>query len=158
MIPRGWKLWTAGGLALAGVGGIAFVLLGGSQGGPVNVDASDPELVRLGEVVYAEHCAACHGEQFEGQPDWRRALPDGTLPAPPHDETGHTWHHPDEQLFQITKQGVAAFAPEGYETDMPGYAEALSDDEIRAVLDFIKSTWPAEIRERQASITSRSQQ
>ena len=27
------------------------------------------------------------------------------LPAPPHNETGHTWHHPDEMLFAITKYG-----------------------------------------------------
>lgn len=114
--------------------------------------------IALGRDLYATQCASCHGAALEGQPDWRERLPSGRLPAPPHDETGHTWHHPDEQLFQLTKQGVAAFAPPGYETDMPGFAEAMTDDEIRATLDFIKSTWPAEIRERQASITTRSQQ
>ncbi len=137
---------------------IATLAIGGWWPGGDSPDADDPEWLALGREIYATQCASCHGEALEGQPDWRERLPSGRLPAPPHDETGHTWHHPDEQLFLITKHGVAAFAPEGYESDMPGYAEALSDDEIRAVLDFIKSTWPAEIRERQASINSRSQQ
>lgn len=118
----------------------------------------DTERIALGRGIYATQCASCHGAALEGQPNWRERLPSGRLPAPPHDETGHTWHHPDEQLFQLTKQGVAPFAPPGYETDMPGFAEALTDDEIRATLDFIKSTWPAEIRESQESITKRSQQ
>ena len=65
----------------------------------------------------------------------------GKLPAPPHDETGHTWHHSDKQLFTITKFGLAAIAP-GYESDMPAFEDVLSDDEIRTILDYIKSTWP----------------
>ena len=46
----------------------------------------DTALVSAGKTVYATHCAACHGAQLEGQPDWRHAGPDGRLPAPPHDE------------------------------------------------------------------------
>ena len=72
---------------------------------------------------------------------------DGKLPAPPHDATGHTWHHSDRQLFQIVKDGLASIVP-GYETDMPAFADTLTDDEIRAALDYIKSTWP----ERQKAI------
>ena len=136
----------------------ATLAIGGWWPGGRAPGGGDPERIALGRDIYATQCASCHGEALEGQPDWRERLPWGRLPAPPHDETGHTWHHPDEQLFQITKHGVAAFAPEGYESDMPGYAEALTDEEIRAVLYFIKSSWPAEIRERQESITERSQQ
>jgi mono/diheme cytochrome c family protein len=119
---------------------------------------AESEWIALGRDVYAIHCASCHGAALEGQPDWRVRLASGRLPAPPHDETGHTWHHPDEQLFALTKEGLAAFVPPGYETDMPGFGDALTDDEIRAVLAYIKSTWPAEIRERQESITKRSRQ
>ncbi|MCL4757851.1 MAG: c-type cytochrome [Rhodocyclaceae bacterium] len=110
------------------------------------IDPTDLRQVARGEVVYREHCAACHGADREGQPDWRRRLPNGRLPAPPHDESGHTWHHPDADLFAMTKHGmVPPLAPEGYESDMPAYAGVLSDDEIRAVLAWIQSTWPAEI-------------
>lgn len=94
-----------------------------------------------GKQLYLDHCAGCHGVELEGQPDWMRRLPNGRLPAPPHDASGHTWHHSDEQLFRITKEGLGAIAP-GYESDMPAFGELLSDEEIRAVLDYIKSTWP----------------
>lgn len=53
-------------------------------------DVSNPPLVALGEVLYQQQCAACHGPDLEGQPNWRLRNDDGTLPAPPHDITGHT--------------------------------------------------------------------
>ena len=52
-----------------------------------------------GQALYADSCAACHGANLEGQPDWRVPGADGILPAPPHDETGHTWHHDNQLLF-----------------------------------------------------------
>lgn len=105
-------------------------------------DPRDAARVALGEKVYAQHCAPCHGAHLEGQPNWRRRLPNGRLPAPPHDESGHTWHHPDSLLFGIVKNGlVPPYAPQGYESDMPAFASQLSDDQIWAVLAFIKSHW-----------------
>jgi len=95
----------------------------------------------LGERLYAGQCASCHGENLEGQPDWQTPLASGRLPAPPHDASGHTWHHSDEELFTITKEGMASLVP-GYSSDMPAYASVLTDGEIRAVLGFIRSTWP----------------
>ena len=103
-----------------------------------------------GRSLYETNCASCHGAQLEGQPDWMSRLPNGRLPAPPHDETGHTWHHSDGQLFRIVKESLAAIAP-GYETDMPAFADRMTDDEIRAVIDFIKSTWPDRERDYQRS-------
>jgi mono/diheme cytochrome c family protein len=111
-------------------------------------DPNDLSLVARGKVVYAEQCASCHGTNLEGQPNWQKRLPNGRLPAPPHDRTGHTWHHSDRQLFEMTKNSTAGLVP-GYETDMPAYKAVLSDADIWAVLSFIESTWPADIRERQ---------
>ena len=106
------------------------------------VNPNDAAQVALGQKIYAQHCAACHGAKLEGQPNWREKLPNGRMPAPPHDESGHTWHHPDAVLFGITKYGVTPkFAPPGYQSDMPGFADRLSDDEIWAVLAFIYSHW-----------------
>lgn len=117
----------------------------------------DARQVALGATVYQQQCASCHGAKLEGQPNWRIRKSDSRLPAPPHDETGHTWHHPDEHLFRITKHGVKPpLAPEGYQSDMPGFGEALTDDEIWAVLAFIKSHWPAAIRVRQDGINQRA--
>lgn len=107
----------------------------------------DRELVAQGADIYAQMCAICHGENLEGQVEsWRSAGPDGLLPAPPHDETGHTWHHHDTLLFAITKYGVADAANlPNYLSAMPAYEGMLSDDEIISVLSYIKSNWPEEI-------------
>ena len=116
---------------------IAFMLLYGCGKAP----SPAPDL-QVGAKIYVQHCAACHGAKLEGQPNWRQRLPNGRMPAPPHDESGHTWHHPDAVLFGITKFGlVPPFAPPGYESDMPAFAGKLSDGEIRAVLAFIESHW-----------------
>lgn len=105
--------------------------------------------VAIGRQVYAGHCASCHGENLEGQPNWQTRMPNGRMPAPPHDAAGHTWHHSDDQLFAIVKKGVSAIVPD-YESDMVGFQGVLTDEEIRAVLAYIKSTWPDREREYQA--------
>jgi mono/diheme cytochrome c family protein len=111
------------------------------------------EQLALGEKVYRQHCAACHGAKLEGQPDWQKRLPNGRFPAPPHDDSGHTWHHPDEVLFGITKHGLAPpYAPAGYESDMPAFGGKLSDDEIGAALAYIKSRWSREVLELRAEM------
>jgi len=114
--------------------------------------------IELGGRVYAENCAACHGVELEGQPDWRRRLPSGRMPAPPHDASGHTWHHSDDALFRLVRDGPAAVVGGGYESDMPGFDEVLSDAEIRAVLEFIKSHWPERERRYQAEATLRDKE
>jgi mono/diheme cytochrome c family protein len=103
-----------------------------------------------GAQLYAQRCASCHGADLEGQPDWMVRKPDGKLPAPPHDETGHTWHHSDRQLLQIVREGLASIAP-GYATDMPAYDGQLSEPQILAILDYIKSNWPERQRAFQAA-------
>jgi mono/diheme cytochrome c family protein len=114
----------------------------------------DPAQLALGEKIYAQHCAACHGAKLEGQPNWQKRLPTGRFPAPPHDDSGHTWHHTDELLFGITKHGlVPPYAPAGYESDMPAFAGKLSDAEIRAVLAYIESHWSDEVRKLRAEMT-----
>lgn len=124
-----------------------MVLLAGCKdsvpaGGETKADPRDPAKVALGAKIYAQNCAACHGSKLEGQPNWRGRLPNGRMPAPPHDESGHTWHHPDRVLFGITKNGlVPPYAPRGYESDMPGFGGKLTDEEIWAVLAYIKSYW-----------------
>ena len=119
-------------------------------------DPSNTELVELGERIYREACVACHGVNLEGQLNWRVRNTDGTLPAPPHDKSGHTWHHPDQELFKYTKFGGAPIAPPGFKSAMPGFVNSLTDREIWAVLSFIKSHWPEREREHQTRITERS--
>jgi mono/diheme cytochrome c family protein len=123
----------------------------------VQLQPDDAALTARGEHVYREHCASCHGARLEGQPDWRARGPDGLLPAPPHDATGHTWHHPDEVLFRLTKNGVGVLIGQpGYKTAMPAYAGILTDDEILAVLSWIKSKWSPELRRRHDEMNARA--
>ncbi len=106
-----------------------------------------------GAVLYARHCASCHGAELEGQPDWRSPKPDGTYPAPPHDAEGHTWHHHDAMLQDyITRGGQAVLDDMGVSvrSAMPAFGEVLSPAEIASILDFIKSTWPEPILQAQA--------
>jgi mono/diheme cytochrome c family protein len=111
--------------------------------------ADDPAQVALGAEAYAAECASCHGADLAGQPDWQTRLPDGTYPAPPHDASGHTWHHPDALLLDYIRRGGAALIGGSFKSNMPGFADRLTEDQIQAVLDFIKSTWPAEVRATQ---------
>ena len=117
--------------------------------GVVRLKPGDLKLVRLGADIYAQNCAACHGDGLKGERDWMDANPDGSLKAPPHDETGHTWHHQDDLLFRITKLGTAkAVGLENFNSNMPAFEGVLTDTEIIAVLSWIKAQWPQEIRER----------
>jgi mono/diheme cytochrome c family protein len=125
--------------------GLALALAACSEeprGEDPRANPRDAERVALGAKVYAQHCAACHGTKLEGQPEWRKRMPNGRLPAPPHDESGHTWHHPDHVLFAIAKNGlVPPYAPQDYASDMPVYRGVLRDEEIWSVLAYIKSHW-----------------
>lgn len=119
--------------------------------------ASETSEIVQGERLYSLHCARCHGMNLEGQPDWKTPLPNGRMPAPPHDKTGHTWHHTDSALAGITKLGLKPFAGDNYESDMPAFGEILSDVEIEAILGYIKSTWPDRERDYQYQMTQQSQ-
>lgn len=113
--------------------------------------AHDPFALMEGQGIYQAECAACHGAQLEGQANWQTRRPDGKLPAPPHDASGHTWHHPREQLAAIVKFGlVPPQAPPGYVSDMPAFGGKLSDAQIDNVLAWIESQWPQEILELRA--------
>lgn len=111
--------------------------------------------IARGQSLYDENCASCHGADLEGQPNWQRQNDDGTLPAPPHDETGHTWHHDNQLLFTYTKLGgQGALAERGitnFKSGMPSFSEAITDDDIWNILAYIRSTWPERVQEIQGA-------
>jgi len=113
----------------------------------------DSAAIQFGKRIYDEQCASCHGENLEGQPNWKVANSDGRMPAPPHDATGHSWHHADTQLFLITKHGTEALVGGTYKSDMKGFGDVLSDAQILAVLAYIKSTWPKRVADRHTEIS-----
>jgi len=108
-----------------------------------------------GQILYTNNCASCHGAKLEGQPNWQSPNSDGILPAPPHDATGHTWHHDNELLFEYTKLGgkgaLAARGITDFNSGMPAFDGVISDEDIWDILAFIKSTWPEREQDAQAS-------
>lgn len=141
-------LWIAAGTAILATAGVALM-----NTNMMGLGAN--ARIALGKAVYAANCASCHGAALEGQSDWQSPGADGRLPAPPHNEAGHTWHHSDEQLLSIIRRGTAAVVGGDYQSNMPGFAEVLSDAESVAVLDYIKSTWPKREADYQRQISSR---
>ena len=132
--------WTAAAIAMVAIiAGAATMWL---QLGDLHIDHTDTGHVARGRALYDQHCASCHGRNLEGQPDWQSRNAQGRLPAPPHDASGHTWHHDDVVLFEVTKYGMGKHAPPGYQSDMPAFGATLSDEDIIAVLAYIKSRWP----------------
>ncbi|MDA0909728.1 MAG: c-type cytochrome [Proteobacteria bacterium] len=113
---------------------------------PISLMPKNPTVINNGKILYENYCAACHGKKLEGQPNWRQRDEDGYLPAPPHNKDGHTWHHPDAYLFAMTKYGIEAMIGRTYPNNMPAYVEKLSDEDIIAILSYIKSTWPENIQ------------
>jgi mono/diheme cytochrome c family protein len=109
--------------------------------------------VAEGETLYLQYCAECHGVDLKGSPTWKQRLEDGSLPPPPQDDTGHTWHHSDRQLIGIIQNGGA---PE-FNSKMPGFGDKLTEDQIISILEFFKSTWGMEAREAQWSVSVRSE-
>jgi len=101
-------------------------------------------MLKQGALIYQTRCASCHGVHLEGQANWRERGADGRMPAPPHDSSGHTWHHPDDVLIRIT--------------NMPAFGDSLSDADIVAVLSWIKSQWAPETRRHHDDINRQAQQ
>ncbi len=105
----------------------------------------------LGKAIYAENCAACHGVNLEGEENWQEPNEDGSFKAPPHDETGHTWHHSDAYLLSRIRFGTQDLDTGlQSQSNMPAYEDVLTNQEIEAVLGYIKSNWSADIQEIQA--------
>lgn len=104
-----------------------------------------------GRTLYMRYCAACHGANLEGQANWQTARADGSYPAPPHDASGHTWHHADAYLVAVTLQGGAAVTGTASNA-MPAFANQLTPSQTQAIIDYIKSTWPPDIQSQQAAL------
>lgn len=154
------KVAIIGAIGIVVVGAGAFIYRPFATSESTYIDPSDQRLVANGKQIYANNCAACHGAKLEGQPNWRIRQANGRLPAPPHDETGHTWHHPDAVLIDIIKNGLVpgVTAPPGYVSDMPAYGKSLTDHDITAVLAYIKSSWPPKVLAAQKEITQQPPQ
>ncbi len=124
-------------------------------GEPFFIEPATGATLIQGKERYVMYCASCHGAQGQGEPNWRQRMANGRLPAPPHDVSGHTWHHPDAQLVSMVRDGFVpgVTAPKGYESNMPAFGAVLSDAEIESVLAYIKTFWPKDVLQVQREIS-----
>ena len=143
---------------------IILLLIGGyfilfqSKHSEVEVSSSNTSLeevsaqLELGKALYYTHCASCHGDNLQGQPKWKTSLDeDGHNYAPPLNGTGHTWHHSEEQLYNIIRYGLK-FYNENYKGKMQGN-DKLSDEDVWSILEYIKSVWPESIQQKYKTMT-----
>ena len=118
----------------------------------------DPDEITLGQDVYAINCAECHGVNLEGEQNWQQQNEDNSFRPPPHDASGHTWHHSDRILRESIELGGARFPDNiGGTSNMPAFGDTLTEEEITAVLIYIKSTWSEDLRSLQWEQTIREQ-
>lgn len=115
--------------------------------------ASDTEtvseaVIERGGELYQATCASCHGADLAGAPDWKTPNGDGSYSAPPHNSSGHTWHHSDRVLIEIIRDGSDV-----RQSQMPAFGDQLTDEDIEAILEFIKSSWGPQEREYQRRVT-----
>lgn len=118
-------------------------------------DASDKDQVAFGGRVYGRICANCHGNGMDGQLGWQQPMKDGTRLAPAHNDQGKTWRLDDKSLFEVVKSGGDFLKQDGTTSRMPAFKDKLTDDEIWAVIAFIKSSWSADIQEAQQEETTK---
>ena len=150
------------GLALAFIAAIACSSPPESEGETTEKGESTVAGARTGEVIFAETCAVCHGVSGQGQPDWHIPKADGTLPPPPLNGDGHTWHHGDGFLYRMVRDGgkwLESPSLPHFKSGMPAFGEQLSHDEIVDVIGYVKSLWGDKtgrgmpIREWQAEVS-----
>lgn len=87
-------------------------------------EASMQKLMELGETVYTDNCAACHGAEGEG----------GGGPALKNSAVA-------KSRSAVTFQILFGAMDHG----MPAFASVLSDEEIAAVATYIRNSWDNEM-------------
>ncbi len=121
----------------------AVLLAACAPAAPTATPTATPDLIAQGREVYMRECAVCHGERAQGYAD--------DPGAPPLDDTGHAWHHPDQQIYGWIVNGKLALAGEG----MPALGDRLTEQEVRAVIEYLHSLWTEDQLETQQDVTTR---
>lgn len=167
--PRSRPDRTSREIRLLAVVGIFAVVLAGCSGSVDPAESTQPQLgftgldaasdvpdppdldagrIATGEVLYRQYCASCHKADLSGDTNWMSRTDDGTYPPPPQDATGHTWHHADQVLVEIIRDGIPNVL-----SGMPTFQGTLTDEEILSILEFFKSEWGEDERAFQWQIT-----
>ena len=100
---------------------------------------SDQQIV-VGQQVFKQNCAACHGEQAQGTLEWRKRDANGNLPPPPLNGAAHAWHHPMSVLLRTIERGGVPLGG-----TMPAFANQLVQEDRLAAIAYFQDFWSDEI-------------
>lgn len=113
------------------------------------VPTLDANQVARGKQAYRANCGRCHGENGVGDLNWKVPDKDLNYPPPPHNDTGHTWHHADRVLYEAIRDGLRDPLKPNSELRMPAFGNTLSEADMRALIVYFKSLWNSEHQEFQ---------
>lgn len=90
-------------------------------------------LISLGKTVYDSHCASCHGARGEGKPpDWPPLAGNQSIEM-------ESAVNPIRMVLNGGYPPATAGNPKPY--GMPPFAGLLSDNEVAAVVSYIRTAW-----------------
>ncbi len=97
--------------------------------------AGNADALHKGRVLYAENCAACHGDEAEGAPDVAPRLVDDVF-------LGVKGDMPDAAYFTFVKGGSDAKKALGRpgipDGGMPAFSGQLSDEDVWSIIAFLR--------------------
>ena len=95
--------------------------------------AADDPAMQAGKAIYRDQCAACHAIDGKGTPNLFPSLADAAMVR----------SSDPRSAIRIVLRGARSVATgqEPTAPGMPSYSRALSDEEIAAVLTYVRNTW-----------------
>jgi len=118
-------------VAVVAVAAAVAVLVAAGGGGDAPPEPGSPEQLALGEEVFAQNCATCHGEAARG----------GLAGPPLVHEIYAPDHHPDEAIRTAIARGVE---PHHWDFAAMPPIPNLDADEVEAVIAYIRAEQRAE--------------
>jgi mono/diheme cytochrome c family protein len=100
------------------------------------------EQVTQGRQLFAQYCAACHGEKAEATDQWKTPDAQGNYPPPPLNGSAHAWHHPLSVLDVVIRDGGA---PVG--GVMPAWGSVLNSEQRISIIAGFQHYWSDDIYE-----------
>jgi copper transport protein len=123
-------------ITVIGVGLLGLSLLPGEESASGNPVEPTAQSIAIGRSLYAQNCAQCHGIKGDG----RGPLAD-EMEVPPADFRIHVPFHSDEFFFNVISNGLGDI--------MPAWSTQFSEEEIWHLINFLKSEYGIEAREKE---------
>lgn len=108
----------------------ALLLLFAAPGCGSPAGGAEADRLARGRELYEQGCQSCHGPDGRGNPQWESEV------RPIEFTDCGTTSEPTETWATVVKKGGAA---RGLDRAMPAFEGAYSDDEIGAIVDFIRT-------------------